>query len=147
MGHSWGLLEGSCEGLGPSWGVLGGSWEPRGAILRPLGGVSGPLGAASGPLEAVSWDYVATMRFQKKMGVNLVPILKPKRHPKSVPNGAQNDQKSNAKIHIKKEGFEDPLGSVLGQSWVVLGSILGSKIEKFQMCFKVLFLKKVNAFE
>ena len=48
---------------------------------------------------------------------------------------------------MKQEGFEDPLGSVLGLSWVVLGSILGSKIIKFHWFYKgsvkIVFLKKI----
>ena len=91
----------------------------------------GPLWAVLGPVETVSLGYVATMQFQKKMGFDLGPILRPKRLPKRAQNGVQNDQKSSTKINMKQEGFEDPLGSVLGLSWVVLGSILGSKIMKF----------------
>ena len=92
----------------------------------------GPLGAVLGPLETVSLGYVARMQFQKIMAFDFGPILRPKRLPKRIQNGVQNGQKSSTKINMKQEGFEDPLGSVLGLSWVVLGSILVSKISKFQ---------------
>ena len=82
------------------------------------------------------------------MGFDLGPILRPKRLPKRVQNGVQNGQKSSTKINMKQEGFEDPLGSVLGLSWVVLGSILGSKIMKFHWFLKgfvnITFLKKIR---
>ena len=49
---------------------------------------------------------------------------------------------------MKQESFEDPLGSVLGLSWVVWGSILESKIVKIQQFLKVFvkitFLKKIE---
>ena len=49
---------------------------------------------------------------------------------------------------MKQEGFEDPLGSVLGLSWVVLGSILGSKIMNmiwfYNGFMKIVFLKKIR---
>ena len=49
---------------------------------------------------------------------------------------------------MKYEAFQVPLGSVLGLSWVVLGSILGSKIIEFQWFYKVsvkiVFLKKIT---
>ena len=105
----------------------------------------GPLGAVLGPLEAVSWEYAATVQFQKKIGSDLGSILRPKRLPKRVQNGGQNGAKSSAKISMKKEGFEDPLGSVLGLSWVVWGSILGSKIIKFHWFLKVFV--KIHVFE
>ena len=114
--------------MGLPSGLLGGSGEPPGAFLRPLGGVLGPLGAVSGPLETVSLGHVATMQFQKKMGFDLGPILRPKRLPKRVQNGVQNGQKSSTKINMKQEGFEDPLGSVLGLSGVVLGSVKNDEI-------------------
>ena len=60
----------------------------------------------------------------------------PKRHPQRVPNGAQNDQQSNAKLNTKKERFEDPLGSVLGLSWVVWGVDLGVKNHQISLVFK-----------
>ena len=56
---------------------------------------------------------------------------RPKRLPKRIQNGVHNAHKSSTKFNMKQEGFEDPLGSVLGLSWVVLGSMLGSKIIKF----------------
>ena len=49
------------------------------------------------------------------------------------------------KSTLKKEGFEDPLESVLGLSWVVLGSILGSKIIKIHWFFMVFV--KIHVFE
>ena len=105
----------------------------------------GSLWAVLGPLETVSLGYVATMQFQKKMEFDLGPILRPKRLPKRVQNGVQNGQKSSTKINIKQEGFQDPLGSVLGLSWVVWGSILGSKIMKFHWFLKVFV--KIHVFE
>ena len=76
------------------------------------------------------------------------PILEPKRLQKRVQNGAQTGPKSNIKFNMKKEGPQDPLGSVLGLSWVVLGSILGSKIIKFHWFYKgfvkIVFLKKIR---
>ena len=49
---------------------------------------------------------------------------------------------------MKYEGFQVPLGSVLGMSWVVLRSILESKIIKlhwFSKVFvKIMFLKKIR---
>ena len=112
--------------------LLGRSGEPSGVFLRPLGGVLGLLRAVLGPLETVSLGYVARMQFQKKMGFDLGPILRPKRLRKRVQSGVRNVQKSRTNFNMKQEGFEDPLGSVLGLSWVVLGPILGSNIMKFQ---------------
>ena len=72
----------------------------------------------------------------------------PKWLPKRVQNGAQNGPKSNTKFIIKYEGFQDPLGSVLGLSWVVLGSILGSTIINIHWFYTVFvnitFLKKIR---
>ena len=72
----------------------------------------------------------------------------PKRSPQRVQNGSQNGSKLNTKFNIKQEGFQDPLGSVLGLSWVVLGSILGSKIIKFHRFYKgfvkIVFSKKIG---
>ena len=49
---------------------------------------------------------------------------------------------------MKYEGFQVPLGSVLGASWAVLGSIFGSKIIKFHWFYKgsvkIVFLKKIR---
>ena len=77
------------------------------------------------------------------------PILKPKSVPKGEQNGAQNGPKSNAKINMKQEGFEDPLGSVLGLSWVVWGVDLGVKNHQISLVFKgfrekIMFLKKIR---
>ena len=68
----------------------------------------------------------------------------PQRSPTWTPNGS----KSKTKINIEYEGFQVPLGSVLGLSWVALGSILGSKIIDFHWFYKVsvniVFLKKIT---
>ena len=49
---------------------------------------------------------------------------------------------------MKYEGFQVPLGSVMGPSWAVLGSILGSKTIKFnwfcKVCVNIVFLKKIR---
>ena len=45
---------------------------------------------------------------------------------------AQNVPKSKPKFNRKKDALRDALGGVLGWSWVVLGSILTSKIIKFR---------------
>ena len=49
---------------------------------------------------------------------------------------------------IKYEGFQVPLGSVLGPSWAALGSILGSNINEFHWFYKgsvnIVFLKKIR---
>ena len=75
-------------------------------------------------------------------------ILAPKRLPQRVQNGAKNGSKSNTKFNIKYEGFQEPLGSVLGLSWVVWESILGSNIIKIHWFLKVFvkitFLKKIE---
>ena len=64
------------------------------------------------------------------------PILGPKRLPQRVQNGAQNEPKSNAKISIKKKALK----TLLDPSWACLGSfggsILGSKIIKFNWFLK-----------
>ena len=52
----------------------------------------------------------------------------PKMKPTLMQNGAQNRLKSSTKIMIKCEGFQVPLGSVLGPSWAVWELILGTKI-------------------
>ena len=105
--------EASWRGLGASWGALGASCRR-------------------------SWRVCCYNAISEKIGIDLQPILKRKSVPKGEQNGAQNGPKSSAKFNMKQEGFEDPLGSVLGLSWVVLGSILGSKIIKFHLflrCF------------
>ena len=72
----------------------------------------------------------------------------PKGVPKGAQNGPPNGPKSRTKINIKYEGFQVPLGSVLALPWVVLGSILGSKIIDFHLFYKVfvkiVFLKKIT---
>ena len=49
---------------------------------------------------------------------------------------------------IKCEGFQVHLGSVLGPSWAVLGSIFGTKIIEFHWFYKgsvkLVFLKKIT---
>ena len=119
-----------------------------GAILEPLGGVLAPLGAVLGPLGAVSWGYVGATCLLIDFGIDLGAILVSKRLPKRVQNGVKNGPKSNTKFNIKYVGFQEPLGSVLGLSWVVWGSILGSKIVKFQWFYKgfvkITFLKKIR---
>ena len=56
--------------------------------------------------------------------------------PKGSQNEYQNGPNSSAKINMKNDGFWNPLGRVLGPSWVVLGSILRSKIIKFKLFLK-----------
>ena len=51
--------------------------------------------------------------------------------PQKGPKWSPKQTKIERKNQKKKEGFEDPLGSVLGLSWVVLGSILESNIKTF----------------
>ena len=140
---SWGIPEVTLRSLGRSWIPLGASWEPLGrvlgaswGILRPLGEVLGPLGALLGPLGVVCWGYVAAASFLNDFWFDFGPILGSKRLPKWVQNGSQNGPKSSAKINMKLYGFWNPLGRVLGPSWVVLGSILGSKIIKFHLFLK-----------
>ena len=134
---SWGIPEVTLRSLGRSWVPLRASWEALGrvlgaswGILRPLGEVLGPLGALLGPLGAVCWGYVAAASFFEKNCFDFGPILGSKRLPKWVQNGSENGPKSSAKINMKNYSFWNPLGRVLGPSWVVLGSILGSKIIK-----------------
>ena len=74
-----------------------------------------------------------------------------KRLPKRVPNGTKNGPKSNTKINITYVGFQEPLGSVLGLSWVVWGSIWESKILKIQwflqVFVKIMFFEEVKAWK
>ena len=83
-----------------------------------------------------------------KGGPNLGSILRPKRLPKRDQNGARSASKSKRKISMKQEGFQDALEMVLGLSWLVLGSILGSKMVKIQwflnVFVKIMFLKKIR---
>ena len=130
--------------LGPLGTVLG----PLGAILGPQGACWGPLGAALGPLGRVAGGYVGTTSFLIIFWFDSGPIWRPKWVPKGAQNGAQNAPKSNTKIMIRYEGFLVPLGSVLGPSWVILGSILGSKIIEFHWFYSgfvnIAFLKKIR---
>ena len=139
-----GIPEVTLRSLGRSWIPLGASWEPLGrvlgaswGILRPLGEVLGPLGALLGPLGVVCWGYVAAANFFDDFWFDFGPILGSKRLPKSTPNRSQNGPKSEAKINMTNYRFWNPLGSVLGPSWAVLGSILVSKIIKIQWFLKV----------
>ena len=115
LGASGSVLGGSWGGLG---GFLGRSWGDLGASGRVLG----PLGAALGPLGAVFWRYVGTVSFFNYFWHDIGSILRFKSLPKRFQNGAQNGPRSNTKFNIKKEDFQDPLGTVLGLPWVDLGS-------------------------
>ena len=64
-------------------------------------------------------------------------IWRPKGVPKGAQNAPQNGSNSKTNINITYEGFQVPLGCVLGPSSVVLGSILGSKIIKFRWFYQV----------
>ena len=87
----------------------------------------GPLGAALGSLKAVYLGFAATLRVQKKTGID----FEAQKALQKIQNGAPNGQQSDANNNIKQECFEDLRGSVLGLSWVVLGSILGSTLNIF----------------
>ena len=52
--------------------------------------------------------------------IDFESICRPKWPPRGAQNGGQNEQKSNINIMMKCEGFQVPLGSVLGPSWAVL---------------------------
>ena len=97
-----------------------------GRLLEALGGVLGGLGAV---LDR-SWAVLVVMgRFRpNKVGwaPQLGPILNCQRGPRWSQNATQEGPKSKTKTKMKKEGFEDRLGAVLGRSWVVLGVVLGS---------------------
>ena len=96
----------------------------------------------------VSWGHVGLRLFLSDFWIDFGPIWRPKWTPRGAQNGAQNKQKSNIKIMIKYEGFQVHLGSVLGSSWAVLGSIFGTKIIKFRWFYKgsvnIVFLKKIR---
>ena len=112
--------------FGGSWAVFGGSWRGLGRLLEPLGGVWGGLGAV---LDR-SWAVLVVMgRFRlnkARCTPDLGHFLEPKRGPRWSQNATQEGPKSKTKTKMKKEGFEDRLGAVLGRFWVVLGAILGS---------------------
>ena len=121
--------------LEPPRSLLGGSWKPLGEILRPLEGSWDLLGypwTSWGDLFGVScrkyFFYIFLFDFGSILGF--------KRLPKSTPNLSQHDLKSKAKINMKNDCFGNPLGFVLGPSWCILGSILGSKIIKFNWFLK-----------
>ena len=123
--------------MGASWGDLGASWER--------------LGASGGGLGA-SWvgllGHVGIKWFLIDFGIDFGSIWRPKWTPRGAQNGAQNRSKLITKIMIKYEGFQVPLGSVLGPSWAVLESILGSKFIKFHWFYKgsvkIVFLSKIR---
>ena len=119
MGRSWGDLGASWDGLGASWGDLGASGGD-------LGASGAGLGASWSGLLGTCWHKVIFHIFLDGFWIDLEAQMDPQRSP----NGAQNDAKSNIKIMMKYEGFQIALGSVLGPSWAVLGSIFGSKIIK-----------------
>ena len=77
-----------------------------------------------------SWAVLVVMgRFRlNKVGhtPDLGQFLEPKRGPRWSQNATQEGPKSKTKTKMKKEGFEDRLGAVLGRSWLVLGVVLGS---------------------
>ena len=109
-------------------------WAHLGQPLGCLGGLLGGLGGILGGLGAVldrSWAVLVVMgRFRlNKVGCppDLAQFLEPKRGPRWSQNATQEGPKSKTKTKMKKEGFEDRLGAVLGRSWVVLGAVLGSK--------------------
>ena len=70
--------------------------------------------------------------------------MSPQRSPKWSPKLIKVEDK----ISITYEGFQVPLGSVLGPAWAVVGSIFGSKIIKCQLFYKgsvnIVFLKKIR---
>ena len=86
-----------------------------------------------GPLGVVSWGHVGTRECLIILMIDLEPIWRPKWTSRGAQSGPQHEPKSNTKIMIKYEGFQVPLESVLGPSWVVLGSILGPKIIQFSI--------------
>ena len=171
-----GSIPGAAGVSGAAWRDLGASWDSLRAILGPLGTVLGPLGAILGslgvilgllvailgipvtilgPLLAflgslgvVSWGYCRALCLLTDFCIDFGAIWRPKWVPKGAQNGAQNALKSNTNIMIRYEGFQVPLGSVLGPSWVILGPILGSTIIKFNWFYKgfvnIVFSKKIS---
>ena len=139
LGHSRSHLEESRAVLGPFWSLLGASWEGLGSLLGGSWGLLRGLGASWGTLEA-SWGGLLGVCCRRYFFYNFLldfgSILGSKRLPKSTPNRSQNGPKSKAKINMKNDRFWNPLGSVLGPSWGILGSILGSKIIKFHWFLK-----------
>ena len=59
---------------------------------------------------------------------DLGQFLEPTRGPRWSQNATQEGPKRKTKTKMKKEGFEDRLGAVLGRFWVVLGAVLEGKI-------------------
>ena len=113
--------------MGRSWGDLGASLGDLGASGGDFGTSGGGLGASGSGLLGACWHKMIFDRFWDRFWTDLEAQRGPQRSSKWTPNGP----KSRTKINIKYEGFQVPLGSVLGLSWVVLGSILGSKIMIF----------------
>jgi len=120
------VLRGGVSRLGPS-----------GAILEPLVAVWGPLGA-------VAWESVGTTCLYIYIYIYthdfcFGPLVDRFGGPLWVPKGAshraKNGSQSKTNMHITCEGFQVPLGCVLGPSWVVLGSILGSTIIKLRWSY------------
>ena len=115
----WGCLGSIFGRLGGSWGVFLGSWGVLGGSWRGLGGSWDRLGQ--------SW--VVRCRFclsAARCPPALGKFWEPKRGPRWSQNATQEGPKSKTKTKMKKEGFEDRLGAVLGRFWVVLGAVLGS---------------------
>ena len=76
-----------------------------------------------------SWAVLVVMgRFRLNragQAPDLAQFLEAKRGPRWSQNATQEGPKSKTKTKMKKEGFEDRLGAVLGRFWVVLGAVLG----------------------
>ena len=109
--------------MGASWGDLGASWEGLGASR------SGLLGAC--------WHESIFNNLLDRFWTDL-----------GAQNEVQHRQTLFTNIMIRYEGFQVPLGSVLGQSWAVLGSILGSHISQIHWfhtgSVNIVFLKKTR---
>ena len=93
------------------------------------------------------WSWARAEIVTSFMGQARIPRPRPQLVPKGAPDGPKNESTSNITI-IRYEGFQVPLESILGPSWVVLGSILGSKIMIFHWFYKVsvkiVFLTKIT---
>ena len=95
-------------------------------------------------VSGICWHSLIFGCFLPRFGTDFETQMAPRKHQ----NGAPNGPKSSTKIDAKYEGFQVPLGSVLGLSWVVWGSILGSKIMKLRWFYNgfvnIVFLKKIR---